>query len=411
MNYLSNKYPVFALIFLLFLLFIRPLMADDVKVGLLLPLTGKLASFGEMEKNAFLMAAEEINAAGGIYGENMRLIIEDTAGIPANGQSAVKKLIFQDKVLILGGGYSSSVTWKTMTLAQKQEVPFLINTSSADKITERGKKYIFRLNQPASGYFEVFASFIKKELQAKNFAIVHEDTQFGHSRSNTIIQQLNRLNLTLVIKCDYTPGRTDHRAILENIRDKQPELLYLISNDMNDAVLLVNQAREIGLTPKLIVGGTYIFSLPEFRKNAMKGSEYVCTYILWSPFLPYIESRLFFKKYIKHYQITPDYHAAQAYSAMYVIRDALLRSKTLTSTDIRDALSKTNLDTVFGPVKFISYNKKTQQNRLPVLLGQWQKGRLEIIWPRKLASQNFQIYPRREESTGGSAAIQPSGEL
>ncbi len=408
MNYLSNKYPVFALIFLLFLLFIRPLMADDVKVGILLPLTGKLASFAEMGKNAFLMAVEEINEAGGIYGENMSLIIEDTAGIPANGRSAVKKLISQDNVLILGGGYSSSVTWEAMACAQKQEVPFLINTSSADKITERGKEYIFRLNQPASGYFEVFASFIKKELQTKNFAIIHEDTQFGHSRSNIIIQQLNRLGLRLVIKCDYTPGQTDLRATLEHIRDKRPELLYLISSGVDDAVLLVNQAREIGLIPKLIVGGTYTFSLPEFRKNAMKGSEYVCTYTLWSPFLPYIESLLFFKKYIKRYRVAPDYHAAQAYSAMYVIKDALLRSKTLTPTNIRDALGKTDLDTVFGPVKFISYNKKTQQNRLPVLLGQWQKGRLEIIWPKKLASQNFQS---RDESTGGSAAIQPSDKF
>ena len=85
--------------------------AEGIKVGVLLPLTGKLAHFGDIERKSFLMAAKEINGAGGIHGEPIQLLIRDTGGKPAMGKSAIDKLILKDGVCIVGGGFSSSVTW------------------------------------------------------------------------------------------------------------------------------------------------------------------------------------------------------------------------------------------------------------------------------------------------------------
>jgi len=138
------------------------LAADSIKVGIVLPLTGKLAKFGEIENKSFLMALDEINAAGGVNGKKIDLIIEDTTGKPDVGRSAIEKLISRDKVIVVGGGYSSSVTWATIAVAQQRKMPFLVNTGSADRITEQGWNYIFRLNPPVSEYPKAFGSFLEK---------------------------------------------------------------------------------------------------------------------------------------------------------------------------------------------------------------------------------------------------------
>ena len=117
-----------------------PALAQEIKVGVILPLTGKLARFGEIERDSFLMAVEEINGGGGIHGRMIALIIEDTASRPGIGRLAIKKLISKDKVVVVGGGCSSPVTYEAAVLAQEEEVPFLINTASANKITEEGWK-------------------------------------------------------------------------------------------------------------------------------------------------------------------------------------------------------------------------------------------------------------------------------
>ena len=125
--------------------------AETVKVGVLLPLTGSQAKFGEIEKRSFEMAAEEINAKGGVNGKQIELLFEDDTGKPDVGRSAVEKLISRDKVPVITGGYSSSVTAAAAPVAQQFKVPFVICTGSADDITEKGYDYIFRINpRPAN---------------------------------------------------------------------------------------------------------------------------------------------------------------------------------------------------------------------------------------------------------------------
>jgi branched-chain amino acid transport system substrate-binding protein len=126
-------------------------LAGAVKVGVVLPLTGAEAKFGEIEKRSFDMALEEINAKGGIKGEPLELIVEDDTGRPDVGRSVVEKLITKDKVVMVGGGYSSSVTYAVAGVCQQNKMPFLVNTGAADNITSSGWDYIFRLNPPENG--------------------------------------------------------------------------------------------------------------------------------------------------------------------------------------------------------------------------------------------------------------------
>jgi len=373
------------------------LRADDkVKVGIVLPLTGKLAKFGEIEKKSFEMALDEINAAGGINGKEIKLIIEDTMGKPDVGRSCVEKLIANDKVLVLGGGYSSSVTWASVAVAQQHKVPFLVNTGSADKITEKRWNYIFRLNPPVSEYPGALIGFLNEIGDIKSVAILHENSLFGQSGAKKFIQLCKKINLKVLLKEGYEAGAIDFKPLLIKVKAKKPDLVYMISYIM-DASMLMRQAKELNLNPSLFVGGAAGFTLPEFQKNAQDASEYVFSATLWTPSVSYKGAKKYYDKFAAKYHSRPEYHGAEAYAAMYVIADALKRAKPLNRTNVCGALSKTNMMTIFGPVKFISYGKKTQQNKLPTFLVQWIKGKLETVWPKDMATCKY-VYPVPEWS-------------
>ncbi|HEX7519244.1 MAG TPA: ABC transporter substrate-binding protein, partial [Candidatus Deferrimicrobium sp.] len=151
--------------------------AETVKVGVLLPLTGSQAKFGEIEKRSYEMAAEEINAKGGVNGKKIELLFEDDTGKPDVGRSGVEKLIAREKVPVITGGYSSSVTAAAAPVAQQFKVPFVICTGSADDITEKGYDYIFRINPPASEYPNSVKSFLKGVAKdVKTVALLYENS-------------------------------------------------------------------------------------------------------------------------------------------------------------------------------------------------------------------------------------------
>ncbi len=384
---------VFVAIFLgVMLCAAAPAAADGIKVGVILPLTGKLAKFGEIENKSFLMAVDEINAAGGVRGKQIELIIEDTTGKPDVGRSAVEKLISQDKVVMIGGGYSSSVTWASIAVAQQRKVPFLVNTGSADKITEQGWEYVFRLNPPVSEYPKGFASFLQEvATDVKTVAILHENSLFGQSGSKKFVKRCKKLGLKVLLKEGYEAGAVDFKPLLVKVKSKKPDLVYMISYIM-DAAMLIRQSKELNFNPKLFVGGAAGFTLPEFQKSVGEAAEYVFSATLWVPSVPYPGAQEYFDKFVAKYGTPTEYHGAEAYAAMYVIADALERAESLTPQAVRDALAETDMMTVFGRVKFVSYGKKTQQNRLPTFLVQWLNGKLETVWPKEVATAKY-VYP------------------
>ena len=166
------------------------------------------------------------------------------------------------------------------------------------------------------------------------------------------------------MKEGYEAGAIDFKPVLVKAKAKKPDLVYMISYIM-DASLLIRQSKELNFNPKLFVGGAAGFTLPEFFENAGDASEYIFSATLWTPSAPYPGAMDYYNKFAAKYGSPAEYHGAEAYAAMYVIADALKRAKSASPQDVRDALAKTDMMTIFGPVKFISYGKKTQQNRLP----------------------------------------------
>ena len=384
--------PVLAGIAILTFLVATPAFtADTIKVGVVLPLTGPQAKFGEIEKQSFDMALEEINGAGGVKGKQLEFVMEDDTGRPEVGRSVVEKLSTKDKVVMLGGGYSSSVTYGVAGVAQQNRVPFLINTGSADKITEQGWDYIFRLNPPVSEYASGVETFLAEVIKPKTAVILHENSLFGTKGAKSFNKSCDKLGIKVLMTEGYEHGGIDFKPVLIKVKQMNPDIVYMISYIM-DASLLMRQARELKLTPKLFIGGAAGFTLPEFNQNAGKAANFVVSATLWHQVLPLPGAMDYFTRFKARYNKDTEYHGAEAYAAAYVIKDVLERAKSFSPEDIKQALSETKMMTVFGPVEFISYDKKTNQNKLSTYVVQWQDGSLKLIWPKNLANADY-VFP------------------
>ena len=364
---------------------------SPIKVGVVLPLTGEQAKFGEIEKNSLLMGLDEINKAGGVNGRMIELLIEDDTGKPDVGRSAVEKLISQDKVVALTGGYSSSVTYAVCAVAQQRKIPFLVCTGSSDKITEQGWDYVFRIAPPVSEYPKALNSFLAEIVKPQSVAILHENSLFGQSGAKEFAEQCEKSGIKVLMKDGYEAGAVDFKPLLIKVKAAKPDLVYMISYVM-DAALLMRQSKELNFNPKLFVGGGAGFTLPEFANNAGDAAELVFSADLWSAQLPYPGAKEYSENFQKRFGSATEYHGAEAYASIYVIADALKRAKETTPAAVRDSLASTDMMTAFGPVKFVSYGKKKQQNALPTYLVQWQKGILETVWPRNVATKPY-IFP------------------
>jgi branched-chain amino acid transport system substrate-binding protein len=366
--------------------------AETVKVGVLLPLTGSMAKFGEIEKRSFDMAVEEINAKGGVNGKKIELLFEDDTGKPDVGRSGLEKLISREKVPVVTGGYASSVVAAAAPVAQQFKVPFVICTGAADDVTEKGYDYVFRVNQTASEYPNAVKSFLQGVAKdVKTVALLYENTAFGQSSSKSFEEDAKGLGLKILVKEGYQAGAIDFTPILTRVKAANPDLIYMVSYVM-DASLLMRQSKELRINPKMYVGGGAGFTLPEFAKSAGDAGDYVYSATLWVDTLPFPGAKQYADNFRKKYGSETEYHGAEAYATMYVVADALKRAKSITPKDVRDALAATDMKTAFGPVKFVSYGKKTQQNKLDTYMVQWQKGVLEAVWPTNVATKKY-VYP------------------
>lgn len=382
------------LLVLLCIVFLTPVALtaeEDIVVGIILPMTGPMAKFGEMEANAFRMACDEINESGGVNGVNVRLRTEDGAGKPDVARAVAEKLITRDKVAVLGGGYSSSCTFAIAGVAERFGVPFVISTGSADKITQQGWKYVYRIGPPVSDYPRGMLDFWETVVHPQSIAICYENTLFGTSGARDMKEHCTEKGIEITDYVSYEAGAVDFKPMLVKIKAHQPDVVYMISYIM-DASLLMRQSMELNFSPRLFCGGAAGFTMPEFIENAEDASELVTSVTLWSPNTTYPGAREFESNYLEKFGVDPDYHAVEAYADLHVIIDALRRTKSLDSESIRVSLDSTDVMTPFGPVKFEDYDDYVNQNRIPTLVVQVIDGKFETIWPRDVASAE-PVYP------------------
>jgi branched-chain amino acid transport system substrate-binding protein len=161
---------------------------------------------------------------------------------------------------------------------------------------------------------------------------------------------------------------------------------------LNDAALLVKTIRESGIN-SLLCGGAGGFTHHKFIQKAGPHAELLVTATLWIHELNYPGTKYYYEQYVQKHGIAPDYHGAEAYSALLVAADALKRATSFDPGSIRSALDQTNMISPFGPVKFSNYGKFERQNSLPTQVLQVIDGKFECVWPQNLATSPFEQPP------------------
>ena len=376
-----------------------------VTVGAPLPLTGRLADFGLMMKNSMEMAADVINDAGGIGGRPLRVAYADDQSNPGQAQAVVTELVDGERAVMLVGGYQSNATYAMAGYADARDVPFLVSTAATDRITQQRWRNVYRLNPPVSEYTRSLEDFLLKELHPETMAIVYEDSMFGTDGAANMMSFLQDSGIEVRDLIPYSVDRAApayFRALLAPLTHESPDVIHMISY-LIDGVTLVKVIRDLKI-PSQLAGGAGGFTHPRFLQEAGAAAEGLLVATLWSDALPYPGARIYHERYRSAYGTAPDYHGAEAYSALLVAANALGRAKSLKPEDIRTALDETFMITPFGPVKFYSYEAFERQNSIRPQVLQVQSARFEVVWPPDLATGRYVSDPTTHQRTGVSAS-------
>jgi len=360
---------------------------SPIIIGVPIPLSGDLKPFGILMKNSFEMAKKDINKAGGIKGRLLKLVYGDDQGKASVGEQVIEKLVTESKAIMLVGGYGSNSTYAMARIAQRLNVPFLICTASADKITKMGWKNIYRLNPPVSEYTKGLEDFWIKELKPKSIAIIHEYGMYGTSSALRVIEfcRDNSIEIEEVIGyVEEKASSTYFRPMIAPLTEEPPDVIYMVSY-LKDAVCLVKELRKIKIK-SLLCGGAGGFTLNKFIELAGDSANNVLTATLWTPNLRYPGAKEYYERYTELYSTPPDYHGVEAYSALILASDSLGRAKNYSSKGIRTALDKTFMVTPFGPVKFYNYKDFERQNSTQTQVLKIINRKFECIWPLHLCT-------------------------
>ncbi|MGD8366409.1 MAG: ABC transporter substrate-binding protein [Desulfobacterales bacterium] len=360
------------------LTFCFPTDAGAVRVGLLLPLSGPMASAGEAARDAAAMAAAETGT--------IDLRVADTAGTSEGGRSAARRLIETEQVHALAGAMTSPAARAAAQTAEAAGVPLLIFGASATAITETPWHYVFRINPPTEEKFASLGSFLDRVSPPdRATAVFCEDRPPAKALSEEWLAASPTLGLDPLYRIPFVPGLVDYRPELARARIKDPALMVLITAAA-DGALMLRQSREMNLMPSLVLGEAAGFAAPDFIEKAGKFGEYLCTLVPWAPSALNPGSRRFAEDFHRRFGWVPGHHEALSYAAMTVLTDAATRAVAQNRVAIREALAVTNLPTVCGQVRFDPKSARPGQNPSTFLLVQWQSGKLETIWPRDKAS-------------------------
>ena len=323
---------------------------DKVRIGVFMSTTGTTANFGISSVNGIKLAADEINAAGGINGKQVELLIQDDRSDANEAATIVTKFVNQDQVHAILGEVASSRSIAAAPIAQNAQIPMLTPSSTNPEVTRKGN-FIFRscFIDPVQG--AAIAQFAAKSLGAKTAAImVDRKNDYSTGLEKVINETFTKLGGKITAVQSYQEGDQDFNAQLTSLKGGNPEVIF-VPGYYNDVGLIAKQARDRGITVPLVGGdGWDSVQLYAIGGKALNGSYFTNHY---SPYDTDPKVQKFVNDYKSRYGNVPDALAATAYDAARIMFDAIKRSKSLGGNDIREALVATkDFPGVTGTVTF-----------------------------------------------------------
>jgi len=317
--------------------------SNEIKIGGNFELTGGIANFGKQSVYGIQMAFKEINAAGGVNGKQLKLILADNKSEPAEATNAVTKLITQDKVVAVLGPVASSNVLATLQVAQDSKIPVLTATGTNEKITVDGGKvrpFAFRgcFIDPFQG--KVMANFASNTVKAKT-AVIYVDQSSDYSKGlkqsfeETFVKNGGKVLSTEA----FLQKDQDFKATLTKIKALNPEVIFIPAY-YEEVGKIVKQARELGITiPLLGTDGWDDPKVVEIAGAKSLNNTYFSNHYSSQDTDPAVVK--FVAAYKKEYNQEPSALAALGYDSGLMIADAIKRAGGLEGVKIAEALAKT----------------------------------------------------------------------
>jgi branched-chain amino acid transport system substrate-binding protein len=378
--------------------------AKEIKVGLVYPVSGPLASVGKRCVNGHEFAVKQINEQGGIKslgGAKIKLIISDTEGKPEIGMGETEKLIKREKVAAVMGAWQSGVTFPTTQVAEKYKTPYIVPMAVADAITKRGFKYTFRTNMNATMNarlaFELMTWLGEKTgKKAKTVVILNEDSLWGQSTGKSWKKLAGEYGYEVVGDFPYSKAVTDISPTISKIKGLKPDVVLQCAYT-TDAILITRTMHEMDFNcmTRIPSGGGY--ADPRYLKAVGKLAENLIVNQIFHPSAkgPGTKIQDTNSNYKKYYEGEMDEYVTTAYNATWVLIDALERAASTDRDKLRDALSKTNINIHNSPVIQNYDFKFDETGQVPNPTGvatQIQNNKTVAIWPEEIATAK-PVYP------------------
>ena len=344
--------------------------ADKIKIGFHAPLTGFAASDGKSASEGAKLAVEQINAAGGVMGKMLELVIYDDQAKATQAIPIANKLIGQDKVPVGVSGSYSGPTRSAAGVFQDAGIPYVSAYAIHPDITRAGD-YVFRTSFLGEIQGRGGAKLVGETLGKKRVVMITLQNDFGKSLAAGFKQAAKKFGIDVINEYQYSIKDRQFGSIVAKVKADKPEAIYA-SGYYFTAGPLVSQLRGAGISAPII--GQEGYDSQKFIEIAGKASEGVIITTSLDRDSDVPETRNFIEAFEKKAGFKTDMVAASAHTAVMVVADAIKRAGTTESKAIRDAIAKTDLKVSTGTIKFNKLGEvmKAVQNQV-VRDGNWHR--------------------------------------
>lgn len=351
------------------------------------------------------LAVDEINAAGGLLGKRLQLVVVDDEGKGDKGVAAIEKLVTVDKVDILMGGMASGVALAQVPTLKKYGIVTVATGAAASGTVEKAlgpspeSDFYFHLHpwdyNQGQSYLDGWNAITKKYPQVKltKIFLAYEEGAFGKA-SFDASKALFGTQFTFdgASFKSALQGGSDYSGMLEAAKEYKPDL-FLWAGYAQDAIPMLEQAKAMRFSPPIYLGAPPAWPA-DMAKQPLANN--VMLYGMWAPSINNVSpvSRRFYDGYVKAYGTPPtNYFAPLSYSAVYVIAEAIKRAGSIEKAKLIAALEATKYDSPLGQtITFSPSNVIKHQGIRNQKILQWQNGQQEVIWPFEASNKSI-VYP------------------
>jgi branched-chain amino acid transport system substrate-binding protein len=378
-----------------------------IELGAAVSATGIYAANGKNTKNGYEFAVKKINDAGGVTigGKCYHFQIKyyDDESTPARAAQLVERLIDQDKIHYVLGPYGSPLTKAILPVIEKYKTPLVQGEAASRSLFTQGYKYQFGIVATSEKYMtpvvDMAADIAKKagkDPSKVKIAMIYQDDAFSLDVRQGVVDAMKKYKMTATIDDRMPKDLNDITSFLTKVKALKPDVL-IVSGHEKGAATAARQMAEMQIQVPL-VGMTHCESA-KITQDFPKASEDTVCPTQWDETMK-IGDKLFgtaanYNMQIKAaygYKVVP-YQTAQASAAVYVWADAFKRANSLDKEKLREALTKTNLETFYGGIKFAADGSNPGKE---IILRQIQHGKYNVVWPAKVAAAKLN-YPREAQ--------------